>query len=122
MRDPRADAGPGSCQASRHRPRPTHPPMHEPTRTEGNPAIEPAGRVDALARGARKARTPWGGGTMVGRVWGAGDPLVLFHGGSGSWTHWIRVIPVLAKHYELWVADIPGLGGSAMPPKPWVPQ
>ncbi|MBO0741486.1 MAG: alpha/beta fold hydrolase, partial [Hyphomicrobiaceae bacterium] len=59
---------------------------------------------------------------MVWRVWGAGEPLVLFHGGSGSWTHWIRVIPELSNHYELWVADIPGLGDSAMPPKPWVPQ
>jgi pimeloyl-ACP methyl ester carboxylesterase len=59
---------------------------------------------------------------MVWRVWGRGDPLVLFHGGSGSWTHWIRVIPEVSKHYELWVADIPGLGDSAMPPKPWVPQ
>jgi pimeloyl-ACP methyl ester carboxylesterase len=96
--------------------------MYEPTRSEGNPAIEPAAQVDAIARAARKARTPCGEGTMVWRVWGAGDPLVLFHGGSGSWTHWIRVIPVLAKHYELWVADIPGLGDSAMPPKPWVPQ
>ena len=59
---------------------------------------------------------------MVWRVWGKGDPLVLFHGGSGSWTHWIRVIPEVSRHYELWVADIPGLGDSAMPPKPWVPQ
>ena len=45
---------------------------------------------------------------MVWRVWGAGEPLVLFHGGSGSWTHWIRNIPELSRHYELWVADIPG--------------
>jgi 2-hydroxy-6-oxonona-2,4-dienedioate hydrolase len=59
---------------------------------------------------------------MVWRIWGAGDPLILFHGGSGSWTHWIRVIPEMSRHYELWVADIPGLGDSAMPPKPWVPQ
>ena len=58
---------------------------------------------------------------MVWRVWGAGEPLLLFHGGSGSWTHWIRTIPELSKHYELWVADIPGLGDSTMPPKPWVP-
>ena len=58
---------------------------------------------------------------MVWRVWGAGEPLVLFHGGSGSWTHWMRNIPELSRHYELWVADIPGLGDSAMPPKPWVP-
>ena len=58
---------------------------------------------------------------MVWRVWGVGEPLVLFHGGSGSWTHWIRNIPTLSRHYELWVADIPGLGDSAMSPKPWTP-
>ena len=82
---------------------------------------DPAAVVDALARTARKVRTPCGDGAMVWRVWGAGEPLVLFHGGSGSWTHWIRNIPELSRHYELWVADIPGLGYSAMPPKPWVP-
>ena len=82
---------------------------------------DPAAIVDALARAARKVRTPCGDGTMVWRVWGTGEPLLLFHGGSGSWTHWIRNIPELSKRYELWVADIPGLGDSAMPPKPWVP-
>jgi 2-hydroxy-6-oxonona-2,4-dienedioate hydrolase len=82
---------------------------------------DPAAIVDALARTARKVRTPCGDGAMVWRVWGAGEPLVLFHGGSGSWTHWIRNIPELSRHFELWVADIPGLGDSAMPPKPWVP-
>jgi 2-hydroxy-6-oxonona-2,4-dienedioate hydrolase len=82
---------------------------------------DPAAVVDALARTARKVRTPCGEGAMVWRVWGAGEPLLLFHGGSGSWTHWIRNIPELSRHYELWVADIPGLGDSAMPPKPWVP-
>jgi pimeloyl-ACP methyl ester carboxylesterase len=58
---------------------------------------------------------------MVWRVWGAGDPLVLLHGGYGSWTHWIRAIPELSHHYELWVPDMPGLGASAMPPEPWTP-
>lgn len=82
---------------------------------------DPAAVVDALARTARKVCTPCGDGTMVWRVWGAGEPLVLLHGGSGSWTHWIRNIQELSKHYELWVADIPGLGDSTMPPKPWVP-
>jgi len=82
---------------------------------------DPAAIVDALARTARKVRTPCGDGAMVWRVWGAGEPLVLFHGGSGSWTHWIRNIPALSRHFEVWVADIPGLGDSAMPPKPWVP-
>lgn len=77
--------------------------------------------VDALARAARKHRTPCCDGTMVWRVWGSGEPLVLFHGGSGSWTHWIRTIPALSQHYELWVPDIPGLGDSAMPAQPWTP-
>lgn len=85
-------------------------------------AADPAAIVDAVARGARVVRTPCGDGDMVWRTWGAGAPLVLFHGGSGSWTHWIRNIPTLAQHYELWVPDIPGLGQSAMPPKPWTPS
>jgi pimeloyl-ACP methyl ester carboxylesterase len=58
---------------------------------------------------------------MIWRTWGAGEPLVLLHGGYGSWTHWIRAIPELSKHYELWVPDMPGLGDSAMPPEPWTP-
>jgi pimeloyl-ACP methyl ester carboxylesterase len=58
---------------------------------------------------------------MVWRVWGSGAPLLLFHGGSGSWTHWLRNIPELSRHYQLWVPDLPGLGQSAMPPEPWIP-
>jgi pimeloyl-ACP methyl ester carboxylesterase len=81
----------------------------------------PAAAVDALNRMARQERTPCGDGAMVWRIWGNGEPLILLHGGSGSWTHWIRNIPGLSEHYELWVPDIPGLGSSAMPPKPWIP-
>lgn len=81
----------------------------------------PEHAVDELARRARKIRTPCGLQTMVWRVWGAGSPLLLLHGGSGSWTHWLRNIPVLEQHYELWVPDLPGLGQSAMPPEPWTP-
>ena len=58
---------------------------------------------------------------MVWRVWGSGEPLLLFHGGSGSWTHWIRTIPELSRAYQLWVPDLPGLGQSAMPPEPLLP-
>ncbi|MEG0677914.1 MAG: alpha/beta fold hydrolase, partial [Comamonas sp.] len=40
-------------------------------------------------------------------------PLVLLHGGSGSWTHWARVIdPLLLSGYTLWLADLPGFGES----------
>jgi 2-hydroxy-6-oxonona-2,4-dienedioate hydrolase len=99
--------------------------MHKPSMSSESPLLvpgtDPAATVDAVARSARKVRTPCGEGSMVWRVWGAGEPLILFHGGSGSWTHWIRNIPELSRHHELWVADIPGLGDSSMPPKPWVP-
>jgi 2-hydroxy-6-oxonona-2,4-dienedioate hydrolase len=81
----------------------------------------PAAIVDALDRRAKKLRTSCGDGSMVWRVWGRGEPLLLFHGGSGSWTHWLRNIPELARHYQLWVPDLPGLGQSAMPPEPLIP-
>lgn len=78
--------------------------------------------ADALARTAHKERTPCGDGTMVWRVWGRGEPLILLHGGTGSWNHWIKTIPALAARFELWVPDIPGLGDSAMPPEPRTPS
>ena len=84
-------------------------------------AAEPAAIVAALDSRAHKLRTPCGDGTMVWRVWGSGAPLLLFHGGSGSWTHWLRNIPELSRHYQLWVPDLPGLGQSAMPHEPWIP-
>jgi 2-hydroxy-6-oxonona-2,4-dienedioate hydrolase len=105
--------------------RPLDVPHMPPTSNRPAPGLpadaDPAAVVDAVARTARKVCTPCGEGSMAWRVWGAGEPLVLLHGGSGSWTHWIRNIPELSKHYQLWVADIPGLGDSAMPPQPWVP-
>lgn len=77
--------------------------------------------VTDLEREAEVFRTPCGDGDLVWRRWGTGEPVVLCHGGSGSWTHWIRTIPALSRHYELWVPDLPGLGDSAMPPRPWTP-
>jgi len=82
---------------------------------------DPAAIVDAMARSAGKERTSCGDGSMVWRVWGTGEPLILLHGGTGSWTHWIKTIPVLSARFELWVPDIPGLGDSAMPPEPRTP-
>ncbi|NIP83365.1 MAG: alpha/beta hydrolase, partial [Actinobacteria bacterium] len=49
------------------------------------------------------------------RAWGEGPTVVLLHGGSGSWTHWIRVVPGLARGRRVLAADLPGLGDSAMP-------
>lgn len=67
-----------------------------------------------LAAGDR-IDVPSTGGNMAWRRWGAGKPLVLLHGGGGSWLHWIRNIPSLAEHFEVWVPDLPGFGESDLP-------
>ncbi|MGI9410193.1 MAG: alpha/beta fold hydrolase [Hyphomicrobiaceae bacterium] len=82
----------------------------------------PLSLMHDLDRESERLETPCGGGSLVWRRWGSGDPIVLMHGGSGSWTHWIRNIPILRQHYEVWAIDIPGLGDSAMPAEPFVPQ
>ena len=43
---------------------------------------------------------------------GSGHPIFLFHGGMGSWTHWIRNIDVLAEHFEVRAVDAPSYGES----------
>ena len=42
-------------------------------------------------------------------------PLVLLHGGSGSWTHWLRNVEHFAQYRQVWVLDIPGFGDSSLP-------
>ena len=76
----------------------------------------------ALLREAAELRSPCGAGDMVWRAWGAGPPLVLLHGGYGSWTHWLKNIPALAARYRVLAPDLPGLGDSAMPPDPVTPE
>jgi pimeloyl-ACP methyl ester carboxylesterase len=75
--------------------------------------------VDALQRRAERHATPCGDGALVWRRWGpaAGKPVLLLHGGSGSWTHWLRNIEPLARAgHAVWVPDLPGFGESATPP------
>jgi pimeloyl-ACP methyl ester carboxylesterase len=75
--------------------------------------------IAALEAGATRATTRFeGGGTMVWRRWGAGPPLVLLHGASGSWTHWIRNIPALAARHAVLAPDMPGFGDSDTLPEP----
>jgi pimeloyl-ACP methyl ester carboxylesterase len=40
---------------------------------------------------------------------------VLFHGGSGSWIHWIRNVVPLSQRYTVYAGDLPGLGDSDPP-------
>ena len=74
-----------------------------------------------LEAAARHFTSPCGDGEMVLRSWGRGRPLVLLHGGSGSWRHWARNIGALARTRQVIVPDQPGLGDSASPPDPYTP-
>jgi len=68
---------------------------------------------------SKRLTTPCGDGDLVWHTWGrdSDEPLVLLHGGSGSWTHWIRNVEALAAagRYVV-VPDLPGFGESARPP------
>ena len=79
----------------------------------------PAATLNSLEAGATVLRTPCGDGSMVWRVWGEGEPLVLLHGGFGSWNHWARNVEALAAHYRVIAADMPGQGDSHDPPRPY---
>ena len=61
---------------------------------------------------------PCEAGAMVWRLWGEGPPLVLLHGASGSWTHWIRNVLPLAARFRVLVPDMPGYGDSDAPREP----
>ncbi len=74
-------------------------------------AAPPDSRIAALDASAHRLESAG----IVWRRWGQGPDLVLLHGGSGSWLHWHRVIPLLASRFTLWVADLPGMGDSPLP-------
>ena len=78
--------------------------------------------VTGIAADGERIETPCGEGSLVWRVWGSGPPLVLLHGGYGSWMHWIRNVPVLSRRFTVIAPDLPGLGESATPPEPWTAE
>ncbi|MEM7366107.1 MAG: alpha/beta hydrolase [Pseudomonadota bacterium] len=53
---------------------------------------------------------------------GAEVPVLLIHGGAGSWTHWIRNIGPLSRVRDVIVPDLPGLGDAATLPKGYTPM
>ena len=75
--------------------------------------------VAGIAAEAQRVETPCGDGSLVWRIWGSGPPLVLLHGGYGSWSHWVRNVIPLSRRFTVIACDMPGLGESATPPEPW---
>lgn len=113
--------------AIRMRPHDTGCPMTTTLDSDDRVSAEPHPALADLARAARAIRTPSGTGSMVWRVWGAQHPggprpLVLLHGGSGSWRHWCRNVEFFSRDRMLLVPDLPGLGESAMPDEPVGPD
>ncbi len=53
------------------------------------------------------------------RCWGSGPDVVLLHGGSGGWNHWIRNVEALAESgLRVFAPDLPGYGDSGDAPLP----
>lgn len=76
--------------------------------------VESSGRQhDVAADGCRVA---W-------RCWGRGPAVVLLHGGSGGWNHWIRNVEALAAGgLRVLAPDMPGYGDSDDAPLPHAAQ
>lgn len=59
------------------------------------------------------------GCSVAWRCWGAGPAVVLLHGGSGGWNHWIRNVEALAAGgFTVLAPDMPGYGDSGDAPLP----
>jgi 2-hydroxy-6-oxonona-2,4-dienedioate hydrolase len=94
---------------------------HNPAAPAREVARLPSPEIDRLRALAQRHTTPCGSGDMVWHSWGEArggvPPLVLLHGGSGSWTHWVRNIePLVAAGRQIWIPDLPGFGDSTTPP------
>jgi len=74
--------------------------------------------IERLENEAILHRTPCGTGNLTWRQWGKGPPLILLHGGFGSWKHWVRNVGELSKSFTVYAADLPGLGDSDPGPEP----
>lgn len=82
------------------------------------PDFLPPGLAAALADGQRWV-TRCDGVRLVWHSWGEPQrpTLVLLHGGSGSWTHWVRnIAPLRDAGWRVLVPDLPGFGDSDLPP------
>jgi pimeloyl-ACP methyl ester carboxylesterase len=81
--------------------------------------MDPSAAIHEAEASARRFETPCGAGSMVWRSWGEGPPILLLHGGSGSWLHWLTTLPALLPRYTVWAPDMPGFGDSDLPPEPY---
>ncbi len=77
----------------------------------------PADQVTELLAQSRAYTSDLGDGQLLQwQRWGPESsrlpPLVLLHGGFGSWNHWLKNLPQLMAERVIWTLDLPGLGAS----------
>ena len=87
--------------------------------------MTPGEQIAELEQRAVAHRVVAEGCAMAWRRFGDGpDPLLLLHGGHGSWLHWVHnVDALLAPGRSVWLPDLPGFGASdALPGAPRDPQ
>ncbi|MBV1877890.1 MAG: alpha/beta hydrolase [Pseudomonadales bacterium] len=86
-------------------------------------------QLDHFDNQCQVIETACGEGKMPFRVWspkvrdaGISQNLVLLHGGSGSWNHWVKNIDALAVRHQLIIPDLPGFGDAAALAEGYQPQ
>lgn len=79
------------------------------------PAHLPSGLRQRLALGQR-LDVDGGRAMLACHAWGAdgaGPAVLLLHGASGSWTHWLlNILPLVDAGRRVLAVDLPGLGDS----------
>ncbi|MEO0437795.1 MAG: alpha/beta hydrolase [Pseudomonadota bacterium] len=85
--------------------------------------LSPAERVAEVLKAAEHHQCECGGVQLAWQKWPArsvaiAPPLLLLHGGFGSWNHWIANLLDLRQDREVWTLDLPGLGRSGDMPEP----
>ena len=77
--------------------------------------VLPPPDLSRLQASCQRIATRHGNEQTIWRVWGSGPPVILLHGGYGSWTHWIRNVEALSTENTVYAVDMPAFGDSDLP-------